>query len=220
MEGPDHASAEYACVAVRGANPNHAANRWWRPDVVGSVSRRFFTVGHSSRTLEEFIELLRGPQVQLVVDVRKIPRSRAHPHFGDATLSAALRSAGIAYERIAELGGLRGKAANVPRELNGLWENQSFHNYADYALSDAFRLGFGQLLNDGQWRTCAVMCSEAVWWRCHRRIIADYLLAAGEEVLHLMEAGREERAHLTPGAVIRLDASVVYPSSPVQAGHG
>jgi uncharacterized protein (DUF488 family) len=101
---------------------------------------------------------------------------------------------------------------SVGGDVNGYWENKSFHNYADYALSDAFHAGLEALINVGRRRRCAVMCSEAVWWRCHRRLIADNLLARGETVLHIMGHGRVEPARLTAGAVVRADRAVLYPA--------
>ncbi len=141
-----------------------------------------------------------------------MPRSRTNPQFNADTLPAVLADAGIGYEHLAALGGLRGKAHAVAPETNGYWTNASFHNYADYALSESFRVGFAHLLAVGHTRRCAVMCAEAVWWRCHRRIVADHLLAHGEGVFHVMGEGRLEPARLTPGAVIRDDATVVYPA--------
>ncbi len=117
----------------------------------------------------------------------------------------------VGYEHIAELGGLRGKASSVPADMNGFWENQSFHNYADYAMSDGFRLGLDRLIALGRERRCVIMCSEAVWWRCHRRIVADHLIARGERVFHVMGHGRMETAHLTEGAETRLSGDVEYP---------
>jgi len=99
----------------------------------------------------------------------------------------------------------------VPADVNGYWENQSFHNYADYALSDEFARGLDQLMAVASERRAAVMCAEAVWWRCHRRIIADYLLLRGREVIHLMGEGRSEPATMTPGAEER-DGKLVYPA--------
>jgi uncharacterized protein (DUF488 family) len=117
----------------------------------------------------------------------------------------------MGYERIAELGGLRGRSKTVPPELNGFWENQSFHNYADYALSAEFEAGIERLSALAAERRTAIMCAEAVWWRCHRRIIADYLLARGWSVTHLMGEGREEPAKMTPAAEER-DGRLVYPA--------
>ena len=172
----------------------------------------FFTVGHSNRSLEEFVGLLSGPYVERVVDIRKIPKSRANPQFNQDKLPATLAPFGISYEHVAALGGLRGKPRGVPADVNGFWDNQSFHNYADYALSADFRHGLEHLLHEGRNRRCAIMCSEAVWWRCHRRIVTDYLLASGETVFHIMADNRLEPAHLTSGAVIQPGGTIVYPA--------
>lgn len=175
------------------------------------MKRPFFTIGHSNRSLEEFVGLLKETDIKLVADIRKIPMSRGNPQFNRDTLPEALAPFGISYEHVAALGGLRGKASGVPAEVNGFWTNESFHNYADYALSEQFHAGLDHLLDEGRrWRT-TVMCSEAVWWRCHRRIVADYLVARGEAVFHIMGPGRLEPAHLTPGAVIQPGGALVYP---------
>jgi uncharacterized protein (DUF488 family) len=172
----------------------------------------FFTIGHSNRSLEEFIELLSSAEVAIIADVRKIPMSRANPQFNKGTLPEALAAFQISYEHLGDLGGLRGKGRAFPQDVNGLWKNQSFHNYADFALSNEFQAGLEHLVEEGHERRCAVMCSEAVWWRCHRRIIADYLMARGEIVFHIMGRGRLQSARLTKGAVIRTDGTVVYPA--------
>lgn len=178
------------------------------------MARPFFTIGHSNRSLETFIDLLTETEIELVADIRTVPRSRANPQFNTDVLPEHLASSEIGYEHMAALGGLRGKARSLPPDVNGLWENQSFHNYADYALSDRFQTGFQHLRNEGHRLRCALMCSEAVWWRCHRRIVADYLIAAGETVFHIMERGRIETARLTQGAVILADGRVTYPAVP------
>ena len=174
----------------------------------------FFTVGHSNRSLEAFLALLRGPDVRHVVDIRTVPRSRANPQFNQDSLAGALAASGISYEHVAALGGLRGKARSQPAEVNGFWANASFHNYADYALSPAFRHGLAHLIGEGRVRRCAIMCAEAVWWRCHRRIVADYLIAGGETVFHIMAHDRLEPAGLTPGAVVQPGGTIVYPAEP------
>lgn len=173
----------------------------------------FFTIGHSNRTLEEFVGLLSGAEVRLVADIRKIPRSRTNPQFNEETLPGALAAFDISYEHIAALGGLRGKARSPSSGVNGYWTNVSFHNYADYALSEQFHVGLEHLLDEGRKRRCAIMCSESVWWRCHRRIVTDYLIASGETVFHIMGPGRLEPAHLTPGAVIQSGGTIVYPAA-------
>jgi uncharacterized protein (DUF488 family) len=146
-----------------------------------------------------------------VADVRTVPRSRTNPQYNFDILGSELAPFQIGYEQIAELGGLRGRSHDVPPEVNGFWENRSFHNYADYALSDAFEHGLEQLTALAAQRPTAIMCAEAVWWRCHRRIIADYLLTRGWTVFHLMGGGRIEPAKITPGARER-DGHVVYPA--------
>ena len=171
----------------------------------------FFTIGHSTRSLEEFIGLLRESGIERLVDVRTIPRSRFNPQFNKDTLPDALADADISYEHLTALGGRRSRSRDVPQELNAFWTHESFHAYADYALSPQFHEGLEHLIDEGRRRRCAIMCSEAVWWRCHRRIITDYLLARGEAVIHIMTSGRVESASLTPGAVVRPDGTIVYP---------
>jgi len=158
------------------------------------------------------VDVLRAGRVQFVVDVRTVPRSRANPQYNADVLPAELGEWQVGYDRIAELGGLRGRSREVPPEVNGYWENQSFHNYADYALSQKFAEGLDRLERMSSERPIAIMCSEAVWWRCHRRIIADYLLLRGQEVFHLMGAGRIETATITPAAVEQR-GHLVYPAS-------
>ncbi|HYM41176.1 MAG TPA: DUF488 domain-containing protein [Steroidobacteraceae bacterium] len=180
------------------------------------MANPFFTIGHSTRSLEELAELLRSAEVTLLADIRTVPRSRTNPQFNTDVLPQALAGFGIAYQHMAALGGLRGKARITP-DVNAFWNNDSFHNYADYALSQKFRLGFQHLLDEGHRQRCAIMCSEAVWWRCHRRIVADYLIAHHESVFHIMAHGRIEPARLTAGAVIEADGTVVYPSGQSRA---
>lgn len=172
----------------------------------------FFTIGHSNRSIDAFVGLLKEADIALVADIRTIPKSRANPQFNTQALAPALAACGIGYDLIAELGGLRGKTRSVAPEVNGFWTNESFHNYADYALSDRFRAGLDRLIGEGRARRCATMCSEAVWWRCHRRIVSDYLIARGETVFNIMAPGRIEPARLTEGAVIRDDGTVTYPA--------
>lgn len=174
------------------------------------MAHPIFTIGHSTRSLEEFIELPRESAIALVVDVRSIPRSRTNPQFNKDTLPDALASSQIGYEFIAELGGLRGKQHAVAPSPNEYWRVESFRNYADYALTAPFRAGLDCLRKRAQERRCAIMCAEALWWRCHRRIIADYLLAGGCDVRHILERGQVDAASMTPGALVRGDGAVVY----------
>jgi uncharacterized protein (DUF488 family) len=177
------------------------------------VKLPFFTIGHSNRSLEEFVGLLSEAGIDLIADIRKIPMSRANPQFNKDTLPGALAGFDISYEHVTALGGLRGRARNLPPDVNGFWVNESFHNYADYALSAQFHAGLEHLLDEGRKRRCTIMCSEAVWWRCHRRIVADYLIACGKTVIHIMGEGRLEPARLTSGAVIQPGGTVVYPAA-------
>ncbi|HUH36917.1 MAG TPA: DUF488 domain-containing protein [Spongiibacteraceae bacterium] len=171
----------------------------------------FYTIGHSTRTIGEFVALLQSAEVTQVIDIRAIPKSRTNPQYNLETLPGHLAPFQINYRQIPELGGLRSKRSAVPQALNGFWENRSFHNYADYALSEPFRAGLEQLIALGRRGRCAMMCSEAVWWRCHRRIVADHLLARGETVFHLMGRDRITPAKLTDGARVSGDGTVSYP---------
>ena len=171
----------------------------------------FFTIGHSTRTTEAFVALLQEAEVRLVVDVRTVPRSRTNPQFNRDVLPASLAQFQIGYEHLASLGGLRGIQRDVSPETNAFWELASFHNFADYAMSEDFRVGFEKLRQVGHAARSAVMCAEAVWWRCHRRIIADYLIAAGEEVFHILGEGHIEPARMTPAARPQPNGTLAYP---------
>lgn len=148
--------------------------------------------------------------VKLVADVRTIPRSRTNPQYNTDVLPEALTARGVSYEHLARLGGLRGKRKDRAVSPNNFWENTSFRNYADYAGTEPFREGLENLRALGHRQRPAIMCAEAVWWRCHRRIIADYLLAAGEEVFHIMGPGKVELARLTPAAQVSSDGTLLY----------
>lgn len=176
-------------------------------------SASFFTIGHSTHTLPQFVHLLQIADIRVVLDVRTIPRSRTNPQYNKDTLPASLAEFQIRYEHLADLGGRRGKSHEIAPEVNAFWNNQSFHNYADYALSNSFRSGMDQLRAIGHAERCAIMCSEAVWWRCHRRIITDYLLSAGEDVFHIVSESSVEPASLTPGVVYHADGTLTYPGA-------
>lgn len=162
----------------------------------------FFTVGHSNRSLKEFLELLEENEVDLVVDVRRLPGSSKHPHFDEDALGASLGEVGVELVRSPALTGRRPVSKTVPFEVNAWWQNRSFHNYADHALSEEFRDALEEVRSWGSEKRVAVMCAEAVWWRCHRRIIADQLLARGEDVQHIMGPGQTMDAELSKGAVV------------------
>ena len=176
----------------------------------------FFTIGHSTRPITSFIELLKEAEVGLVVDVRTVPRSRTNPQYNTDVLPRSLIGSQIGYEHIAALGGLRGRTPDVAPQANAFWENQSFHNYADYAMGEDFRAGLTRLRELGRAQRSAIMCAEAVWWRCHRRIIADYLMSAGETVFHILASHHIEKAKITDAAVVDAAGTLTYPS-PVPA---
>lgn len=172
-----------------------------------AMIRTIFTIGHSTRTIPDFIALLRQVEVDLLVDVRSIPWSRMTPQFNLDTLPISLAAEDIGYEHLRELGGRRHHPKSAPPSTNTFWRVLAFRNYADYAETDAFRAGFAELLALARTHRCAIMCAEAVWWRCHRRIITDYLLAYGVHVEHIMALGTVTPANLTPGAHVLSDGT-------------
>lgn len=172
----------------------------------------FYTIGHSTRSLDDFVDLLRQAEVRHIVDVRTVPRSRTNPQYNSDVLPGALSAFQIGYTHVAALGGLRGRVRGVAPATNGFWENQSFHNYADYAMSDTFARGLVELRELGHAQRCAIMCAEALWWRCHRRIIADYLIAAGESVFHILGPGHIEPAQKTVAAKPGPAGTLIYPA--------
>ena len=167
---------------------------------VSATRRPFFTIGHSTRSVEEVADLLQAVGAGMIVDVRKMPRSRANPQFNGDVLPDTLAARQIGYRHIAALGGLRGRVPNAEASPNTLWRNKSFRNYADYGLTPPFKDGLAELIAEGRERTCAIMCAEVLWWRCHRRIIADYLLADGAAVFHILGPHDVKPAGMTPGA--------------------
>ena len=161
---------------------------------------------------KHFWRFLRISDVQFVVDVRTIPRSRNNSQYNSDLLPESLSAFQIGYEHIATLGGLRGRQLNVSPATNALWQNQSFHNFADYAMGEDFHAGFGRLRVLGHSNRCAIMCAETLWWKCHRRIISDYLIAAGEVVFHILGPGQVKQAHAPSAAKMRMTGIVTYPA--------
>jgi len=176
-----------------------------------SAKTRFYTIGHSTRSVDEVAALLREAGVDFLVDVRTMPRSRANPQFNADSFPRALAAHGIGYRHIATLGGLRGRLRSDAPSKNSFWENASFRNFADYAATPDFRKGLAELRALGRTHACAIMCAEALWWRCHRRIIADYLLAGGDQVFHILGPGKLEPASLTSAAVPEPCGTLLYP---------
>lgn len=166
-----------------------------------------FTVGHSTRSLAEFIALLRSHGVRRVLDIRSIPRSRRNPQFNGDTLGPALGSEGLAYTHLKKLGGLRHAKAD---SKNDAWRNKSFRGFADYMQTPEFAAGLARAMKLAQSKPCALMCAEAVPWRCHRSLVADALLARGYSVGDILSASRAQPHKLTPFARVR-GMQVTYP---------
>lgn len=167
-------------------------------DQAGIVSR-IWTIGHSTRTPEALLDLLREHSVKALVDVRSFPGSRRYPHFNKEELSVWVPSASIEYIHMPVLGGRRKPRAD---SRNAAWQNAGFRGYADYMETLDFQNGVEKLLEVARAKPTAVMCAEALWWRCHRGLIADYLKARGIEVIHIIAAGKSEDHPFTSAARI------------------
>jgi uncharacterized protein (DUF488 family) len=165
-----------------------------------------FTVGHSTRSADDFVRVLKAHRIELLVDVRSFPGSRRLPHFNKESLKHSLEPAGVEYEHMPQLGGRR-KAS--PDSKNTAWMNAGFRGYADYMETEAFRQGIDELLKLANSKRTAVMCAEAVWWRCHRSLIADYLKSNGVDVLHLIDEKKSEPHPYTSAARI-IDGKLSY----------
>lgn len=160
---------------------------------------QLWTVGHSNRSIEQFIELLTAQNIQLLADVRRFPGSRRLPHFGQENLSKSLASIGIDYVHFPELGGRRKALPNSP---NSAWRNEAFRGYADFMMTSEFRAGIDRLLKFAREKRTAIMCAEALWWQCHRSLIADYLKAAGHTVINILAPNKIEEHPFTSAARI------------------
>lgn len=166
---------------------------------------KIWTIGHSTRELDEFIEMLSGSDIEVVADVRSLPGSRKFPHFNSEVLESALADVGIGYSLIKQLGGRRKVSPDSPHTV---WRHKAFRGYADYMETDEFRQGIDTLLALARQKRTAMMCAEAVWWRCHRSMISDYLKAEGWTVEHIMD-GRNVIHPYTSAATI-VDGRLVY----------
>src|ERR1043166_5105922 len=158
-----------------------------------------WTIGHSTHILEDFITLLKAREIESLVDVRHFPGSRRYPHFGKEQLAASLAKNGIEYHHIVQLGGRR---RPKPDSLNTAWRNEAFRGYADYMETKEFANGVARLSDLAARKRVAMMCAEAVWWRCHRALIADYLKARGYTVLHIIDQNKSEEHPFTSAARI------------------
>ncbi len=161
---------------------------------------KIFTIGHSTRTIEEFLDLLFSFDIKILADIRRLPGSRKYPQFDQDALKKSLEENGIKYVYIEELGGRRKVS---PDSKNTAWRNKSFQGYADYMETESFENGIKVLEKLALEINTAMMCSEAVWWRCHRSMVSDYLKAKGWEVLHIMALGKAtEHPYTAPAKVI------------------
>lgn len=165
-----------------------------------------WTIGHSNLPLDRFLATLRAHGISVVADVRRFPGSRRHPQFGKEPLAAALVAEGMDYMHLPELGGRRSARKDSP---NTAWQNAAFRGYADYMETEAFAAGVKRLLEAAKDRRAAIMCAEALWWQCHRGLIADYLKANGHEVLHILSAEKVEPHPYTSAASI-VDGRLSY----------
>ena len=165
-----------------------------------------WTIGHSTRTIEQFLELIDEHKVKLLADVRQFPGSRRYPQFGKAQLAAELERAGIIYTHLPELGGRRRAR---PDSQNTAWRNEAFRGYADYMETAQFKAGIDRLLEAGSSSVTAMMCAEALWWRCHRALISDYLKAMGYTVKHIIGPHKVEEHPFTTAAHI-VDSKLSY----------
>lgn len=166
-----------------------------------------FTIGHSTHSAETFLALLRGHQIRRLADVRAIPRSRRHPQFAQGALEALLAPHGIQYRHFPSLGGLR---KPLPDSVNTGWRHAGFRGYADYMQTEAFRQAVDDLLEFASAGPAAVMCAEAVWWQCHRRLLSDALLVRGVSVQHIMSAG-QPKPHVLCELAREKHGKVIYP---------
>lgn len=156
-----------------------------------------WTVGHSTRSLPDFLAILARYDIEVVADVRRFPGSRRQPQFNLLTLDASLRATGIEYLSISALGGRRQRTSSVS---SSAWRHSAFQGYADHLATEEFASGLFELLMLARGLRTAVMCAEVLWWRCHRRLIADVLVSLGVEVFHILDAGKVQAHRLTPPA--------------------
>lgn len=173
-----------------------------------------YTIGHSTREIDEFIALLRQHDIRQLVDIRTIPKSRRNPQYGQEQLKQSLEEAGIRYVYMKSLGGLRSKSKD---SINDAWRNASFRNYADYMQTDEFKSGVEELIDLASETTTAIMCAEAVPWRCHRSLVSDALLARGIESCEIISAKSSRPHKMTPFAVVD-GTDITYPKSALPKG--
>ena len=170
------------------------------------MQRRIWTIGHSTRSLEAFLTLLHKHEIQLLADVRSFPGSRKYPHFSQDTLKSTLQGEGVEYVWMRELGGRRRPRVD---SQNIVWRNESFRGYADYMETPEFEEAFLTLMRRAERARIALMCAEAVWWRCHRSMIADRLCAEGVEVVHILDE-QHSKTHPMTGPARIVNGKLTY----------
>jgi len=173
---------------------------------------KLFTIGHSTRLWDEFLSLLHGFKIEAIIDIRRFPGSRKFPHFNRESLETALPSAGIEYIWLEELGGRR-SGADIDKSLNAGLKSPGFRYYADYMQTEQFRSAVNRLLSVAAIKRTAIMCAEKLFWKCHRRLLSDYLVARCVSVEHIMDSARLQPHKLSAGAVITENLQVIYPLS-------
>jgi uncharacterized protein (DUF488 family) len=193
--------------SVQGSGPSHHEDCPPAGPVV-------YTIGHSTHTLREFIEILQIFGISMVIDVRTLPRSRHNPWFNREEIDPALRDSGIKYVHCAGLGGFR-HPAPLQESVNKGWKNEAFRGYADYMQTEAFRTHLQRAIDCARAGKVVLMCAEAVPWHCHRSLISDALTVLGVKVLHILDAGTLMEHHLTPFARVA-GGTVTYPKDPGQ----
>ena len=208
VAGKRTAPAKTSPAATKNTAPTEAATSGTAADKLAILS-----IGHSTRTVEEFLSMLQAHGVERLVDVRTIPKSRRVPQFNSDALATSLRVQGIEYAHLATLGGLRHAKKD---SINTGWRNASFRGYADYMATEEFREGLDRLLKLARTKRTAIMCAEAVPWRCHRSLIGDALLARGVHVEDIMSATSARPHEMTSFAKLE-GFDIVYPEDPAQA---
>ena len=174
---------------------------------------QIFTIGHSSHSMDRFLDLLQQHGIEALVDIRRFPGSRKHPHFSRENLVGTLPGHGIEYHWLEALGGRRHRKKTDPPSPNPGLRDQSFRNYADYMATDGFQQGVAKLLEIAGNRRTAIMCAEGLYWQCHRRLVSDHLLANGVGVQHILPNGEVKPHMLTAGAKV-VDGQATYPAPP------
>jgi len=180
-----------------------------RREPFGRSSRTIWTIGHSTRSLEEFVALLGEHRVQFLADVRHFPTSRRVTWTAKASLEKALSDRGVAYDHFEDLGGFRKARAD---SVNTAWRNAGFRGYADYMASPEFSVALNRLITVAEERRTAIMCAEAVPWKCHRSLLADALVVRGMRVIHILSSGKTQDHRLTPFARVH-GGGITYPAS-------